>query len=259
MKASKIICAAVLTAAAGTSAYFAGPVWKNKICMIAHRGYSSKYLQNTANAFEAAAENGSGGCETDVRITKDGKFVCSHDSVVRFADGTSVEVAEASLAELKQKPLLNRVNGDMCFICSFAEYLEIMKKHRMFCFIEFKGEFPDEKIRELFESAKNNYELQMIQLQSFNFSNLDKAHRMFPELKIMLTYGKDTPGYQENLDAGFDIDADIKTASLKMMKDYHGKGRKVGFWTCNDLLSLRKAQWLHADFIESDVYGGKNL
>lgn len=36
--------------------------------MIGHRGFSSKHLENTAEAFIAAAKHGSGGVETDVRI-----------------------------------------------------------------------------------------------------------------------------------------------------------------------------------------------
>ena len=42
--------------------------------MIAHRGYSSKYPDNTEPAFLGAVKNGSGGIETDIRITKDGVF-----------------------------------------------------------------------------------------------------------------------------------------------------------------------------------------
>ena len=52
-----------------------------KPCFIAHRGYSGKYLQNTEESFIKAVEHGSGGIETDVRITKDGVFV------VAFIDG----------------------------------------------------------------------------------------------------------------------------------------------------------------------------
>ena len=44
-------------------------------CFIAHRGFSGKYLQNTEEAFLKAVEHGSGGIETDVRITRDGVLV----------------------------------------------------------------------------------------------------------------------------------------------------------------------------------------
>ena len=45
------------------------------ICMLAHRGYSSKYSGNTEPAVLGAVKNGSGGIETDVRVTKDAIFV----------------------------------------------------------------------------------------------------------------------------------------------------------------------------------------
>ena len=45
---------------------------KMDVCMIAHRGYSSRYFQNTESAFIGAAKHGSGGAETDIRVTSDG-------------------------------------------------------------------------------------------------------------------------------------------------------------------------------------------
>lgn len=55
------------------------PIKAKEICMIAHRGYSGKYLQNTELAFVQAARHGSGGAETDIRITSDGVYVTSHN------------------------------------------------------------------------------------------------------------------------------------------------------------------------------------
>ena len=43
-----------------------------KVCFIAHRGYSSKFHPNTEEAFLGAIAHGSGGIETDVHFTADG-------------------------------------------------------------------------------------------------------------------------------------------------------------------------------------------
>ncbi|MBQ1956098.1 MAG: glycerophosphodiester phosphodiesterase, partial [Clostridia bacterium] len=58
------------------------------ICFIAHRGYSGRYQMNTDEAFLKAVEHGSGGIETDVRVTADGVLVVNHDDEAKFADGT---------------------------------------------------------------------------------------------------------------------------------------------------------------------------
>ena len=55
--------------------------------MIAHRGLSGLALENTNEAFLAAAKRNFYGIETDVRITKDGKFILCHEGFrVRFYD-----------------------------------------------------------------------------------------------------------------------------------------------------------------------------
>ena len=83
-----------------------------KTVMIAHKGFSGKYPENTALAFKMAGENGFGGAETDVRITKDGVYVTHHDSEIRFADGTSCIIEEHTLAQLLEKPLKNNTTTE---------------------------------------------------------------------------------------------------------------------------------------------------
>ena len=77
------------------------------ICFIAHRGFSGKYLQNTEEAFLKAVEHGSGGIETDVRITKDGVLVVNHDSCAHYADGTDMAISDYTYEELISKRLRN--------------------------------------------------------------------------------------------------------------------------------------------------------
>ena len=92
--------------------------------------------------------------------------------------------------------------------------------------------------------------------KSFEFDNLIKAHEAFPELNIMLTYGKNCGDYRRCFDYGFDIDADYKVATKEMVKEFHDKGLKVGLWTANNLFALNFCRMLDVDYIESDVFGG---
>lgn len=222
--------------------------------MIAHRGYSSKHPDNTEAAFTAAVAHGSGGIETDVRVTKDGVFVVNHNDEAKFVDGTELLVAEATYEELTQKPLLNKKSDETVYLCTFKRYLEICRDADMICFIELKGEFTDEQIHDLFTMAGEVYDLKKCQLQSFEFENLIKAHEAFPDLQIMLTYGKNCGDYHKCIEYGFDIDAEYKIATPKMVKEFHDKGLKVGLWTANDILALNYCRALGVDYIESDVF-----
>ncbi len=66
----------------------------------AHRGSSLIWPENTALAFRLAHEAGATGFETDLRLSKDGQIVLSHDAELgRFGVG-GVEIAARRAAEL---------------------------------------------------------------------------------------------------------------------------------------------------------------
>lgn len=73
---------------------------KKNIWVAAHRGWCSRYPENTMLAFRAAVEAGVDQLETDVRVTKDGELVLIHDATVdRTTNGTG-RVCDKTLAEL---------------------------------------------------------------------------------------------------------------------------------------------------------------
>ena len=224
------------------------------ICMIAHRGYSQKYPENTALAFEKAAEHGSGGAETDIRRTLDGVYVTSHDSEVVFEDNSSMTVEECTYEQLTQKPLKNKKTRDKVYLCTFKQYLEIMRDNDMICFVELKGAYTDEQIKEIFTIAEETYCLEKCILQSFNFDNLLKAKELFPELPVMLTYGTNDTGYERCFEYGISIDTNLNQLSEEMVEQFHEHGLLVAAYTANDFLALSYGRSFDLDFLESDVY-----
>ncbi len=70
--------------------------------ILAHRGYSSKYPQNTLLAFKKAMEYGADGVELDVWRTKDGKIVVSHDGNLKKVFGVDVEIRKRDYEDLLQ-------------------------------------------------------------------------------------------------------------------------------------------------------------
>lgn len=77
--------------------------------LIAHRGLSSLYPQNTLPAFHGAAKYGFEAFELDIHTTKDGEWVVIHnDTVDDMTDGEG-EVAELTLEEILK---LNIDNGN---------------------------------------------------------------------------------------------------------------------------------------------------
>ena len=68
---------------------------------IAHRGESIIAPENTMAAFRAAIELGADGFEFDIYPTKDGNFICLHDSTVKRTGGVDERPINMTVAELK--------------------------------------------------------------------------------------------------------------------------------------------------------------
>lgn len=227
--------------------------------MIAHKGYSGAYPENTALAFEAAAKHGSGGAETDIRVTADGVFVTNHDEDVRFADGSAMTIADATFAALTEKPLRNEKTADTVYLCTFRRYLEIMRDNSMICFVELKGPFTEGQVTGVFALVDEVYDLKKCIFQSFDFDNLLRARRQFPDLPLMYTYGSCETHYERCFAHGISIDADQFVITPDMIEQFHAHGLEVGVWTVNDEENLRRCVCLGVDYIESDVFGGGDL
>ncbi|MAD33341.1 MAG: hypothetical protein CMJ88_06240, partial [Planctomycetes bacterium] len=77
--------------------------------VVAHRGDSSAYPENTEAAFRAAVRSGAPMVEFDVYQSKDGAWVCMHDLTLdRTTDASDrlgrrrVRVDELTLAQLRE-------------------------------------------------------------------------------------------------------------------------------------------------------------
>jgi len=70
--------------------------------VIAHRGASGEYPENTLVAFRAAADAGASYLELDVHMTRDGAVVVSHDPHLTRTCGLDAAILDLTLAELKR-------------------------------------------------------------------------------------------------------------------------------------------------------------
>lgn len=80
--------------------------------IFAHRGLKLEHPENTLSAFKAAAGLGFG-IELDVRLTKDGKLVCIHDTNTQTLTGVSLNVHDTSVEELKRLKFGSRFDPAM--------------------------------------------------------------------------------------------------------------------------------------------------
>ena len=72
-----------------------------KPIVMAHRGASALYAENTLNSFIIAYEQGADGIETDLYLTTDGEIVLFHDSTLDTLTTGTGSIESYSLAQLK--------------------------------------------------------------------------------------------------------------------------------------------------------------
>ena len=124
------------------------PFKKNYICrgktpLVGHMGLRIRgdysIPENTVASFEHAGKTGVWAMETDVRETRDGKFVCIHDDTLdRTTTGTG-NVADKTLADIRNV-YIKDVNGLTTEhrVPTIEEYLQVCKMYGVVPLIEIK-------------------------------------------------------------------------------------------------------------------------
>lgn len=135
----------------------------------AHRGYSGKYFENSAEAFKACVGLDIKGIEIDVQLTKDGEMVVIHDEYLKRLLNTDAFVKDLTLSELKE---LKYKNGESPI--TLEEYINIIKDTKLVTNAELKTsvfEYPgiEKKVYELFKSHEM---LDRLLVSSFNHYSL---------------------------------------------------------------------------------------
>ncbi|AZA08296.1 glycerophosphodiester phosphodiesterase family protein [Corynebacterium pseudopelargi] len=97
--------------------------------IIAHRGFSSRYTEMSAEAYEKALELPIHGVECDVRLSKDGQLMCFHDpTLLRMFDDPR-RVASTSSKELSALGVL-RLDELLDMVLAYPNrHLYIEAKH----------------------------------------------------------------------------------------------------------------------------------
>jgi len=98
----------------------------------AHRGASADFPEMSRAAYLAAVDQGADGFECDLRLTKDRVLVCWHDDDLSRMAGSSLVVADSTLAQLRA----------VTEIVTFEELLEIALTHRKNLALETKHPVP---------------------------------------------------------------------------------------------------------------------
>ncbi len=160
--------------------------------IIAHRGFSSLFPENTMLAFREALANGATGLECDVQLTADGEIIIFHDEEVYRITGNRGLVKDFSWNEISRMDA-GRHKGEKFRgegIPRLQDLLELIKNRDIILNIELKNgiiPYPNLEKKAIEMVEKFSLAHQVI-ISSFNHPSLLTVKEHNPNIKTSLLF-----------------------------------------------------------------------
>ena len=232
-----------------------------KVMLLAHRGFSGKYPENSPLAFrKAVEETGADGFESDVHITKDGKLIIFHDaSVERTSNGTGF-IKDHTYEEMLELDIGSWMSPEFAgqHIWTFDQLLDFCDETNMLLNMELKNyEVFYEGLEQRVIDAISAHKMQdRVFVSSFNHISMQKFKELCPDIKTGLLYDKpylDIDKYIERSNAdNMHPRYMLLQYQPELVDLYHSRGMKVNTWTVNDEENMRDMIHRGVDAISSN-------
>jgi glycerophosphoryl diester phosphodiesterase len=215
--------------------------------IIAHRGASHQFPENTLSAFNAGYAQGADACELDIHLTRDHKIVVMHDSDTLRTGGVKHRLAQEKWSVLKRVNVSEwgkwKGRGYTDTVPLLKDVLRwIPEGKRLFIEIKPGPELLPELKTVLSASRRKPEQLALI---GFDFETMRAAKKDFPEIPVYWLAAPNrknpgTPTAQELVDkvrgAGLDgLDlAQQFPIDPTFVETVHRAGLKLFTWTVDD-------------------------
>lgn len=226
------------------------PPWKGKYStlVIAHRGFSGQYPENTMVAFQKAIELGCDMIELDVHFSKDKELVVIHDDKLDRTTNGEGRVYDFTLKEIKNFDAGSWIGSRFSAekIPTLKEVLQ-MAKDKKPVNIEIKDpkerQYPIEELAErALKEVKEAGMLHQVNFFSFNPSALRKIKEKEPTAWITLVYGKEWKTLRE-VTGGEDypiLGLRDKNLGKDDIAKIHEQGFQIYVWTVDNPAEMEK-------------------
>ncbi len=225
--------------------------------LIAHRGFSGQYPQNTIPAFEGAVEAGFWGVECDIHTTKDGKWVVIHDDEISNLTNGTGYVRDKTFAEI-QEIRMDSGNGIENYgtlpIPTLEEYLDVCLTGDIVPVIEIKG--CDTKYLPSLKETLDAYGLSdKVVIISFNKSYMEGYRALDPDATmfyLMHEPDRDTVDYCREYNFGVNLNNAnfLKCYGALIYARIHGV--PVATWTVDNLFLALIFKLFGADYVTTN-------
>ena len=226
--------------------------------LVGHRG-SGYGLESSEEAFRNAKDLGYEYVESDIKVTRDTRFVLSHDDDTKRLGG-NLTIAKSSLEELQSETLTQTRSGVTYTgkILSLENWLDLCDELGLKPLIELKwatgvNSNDCSNIPALIKVIEDyGYRDKCIILTSMK-PCLEYIRKNYPDIKLQFLTGQ----YWANhfdwcVEHGIDVDIQAGYFDQSTVRKFHAAGLKVNMWTTNDEAGYRKYAGWGCDFITTD-------
>ena len=224
---------------------------------ILHRGLSWQAPENSLPAFELAGQMGAQYIETDVRETKDGVFVISHDDTLMRMCGVDKNISDLTYEEIKQYPIINGPNASSYqnnIIPTLEQYLQCCNKYSVTPVIEIKVDFNEAEIIKFNQTIKMSSKNPVV--ISFYEEPLKILRQMNKAVDIQLIIRSQITDaiLDECCRYKFDISAKYKYTDRNIIRRAHLKNIRVALWLFTDLQMADCYKQWGADYLTCENF-----
>jgi len=212
----------------------------------AHRGASGDFPEGSKAAYLGAIEQGAGGFECDVRLTKDKQIICYHDKDAKRLSNLDLKIADTNYDQLKKaiNPL------------QLEQLLDLAIKSKKDLVIESKHPVPtggeiERAVHKLLKGRTKEIDQSGIQIFLISFSLLATLRNKKSSYKSGYLVSK-------KILAKFNP-TDLIAVNIEIIRSDHSfvlnqmrKGKQVIVWTVNDENDLKLCQDLGVKAVITD-------
>ena len=229
--------------------------------VIAHRGFSYEYPENTILAFQKAIELGVKCIETDVTILKDGTLVLFHDYETKYHtdfDGVINDLDYDAIQSIDAGSWKNEKFKNTR-IPTLQELIDLCKKTNTVINLELKGEISkNEKyciVENTIKTVADKKAEDLIFYSSFEFDMLRTLKKISKSSKFGILLWEETAHWKDIADELKPKSMHLydKTINKELVKNIKNEGYEIYVYTVNSIELANELYSIGADGVFTDM------
>lgn len=225
--------------------------------IVAHRGYSSVFPENTLAAFAGALDIGVDYIELDVQLSRDGQVIVMHDDSLKRTTGVDGSPTEFTVEELAG------LDAGSWFDASFAgekiptleEALNLVRDTECGVYLELKDIGETEGFVEAVLEVAEKYGMtQRCLFASFQYDYLARLKELDGNLATLYNTSSGKTSLPEEFPADY-YGLNLDTIRQETVKAIHEAGKQAFVWTVNTPSQMTNVQAMGIDGIVTNDPG----